>query len=402
MNENPAHWHKTILGISIVLVFSVGVLAGYLFTTKKIVSLQLDRLSRTEKAENEERKQFDTKSIFYYRQEYRPDIFSIGKFNLGSSDKDALAIQASGRYQILGPSNKQGEYLVKKVNTIYVINQVKNKFSELLDIPSVDGSLMHAAVSRDGKILAYTTNTEPEKSRDYKAELWLYSLENKSKQKIFESTLGLFAGLSVLGWSNNGEQIILREMGGDAGAVWGQLFVINTKPPYESMVLSKNSELLSGQLSRNGDLLLYKECDKPSGVHPIEERVECDEGEQIKTYNILTKETQSLYRNLTHSDNVLKGKLRVIFDILWAENDIIFSIPDGIFRLDLPEKTITELYKFDWVDPDEIFNQPTYLDFMSGGYLVFERWNHYGGRFIFDLISNRVIEFTDWAEGFLD
>lgn len=341
------------------------------------------------------------KSIYYYNQTYNPAVFSVYKFNLELSVLSEKLFSKEINVQVLSSLKENNKYLFGDENKIYILDVSSGQLQEIFSINKNEGNFMDAAMSNDKNKIAFSLDTDPEMYRNKKAELWIYDLKTKQKNKIFEDVLGLYTGMSVLGWGDSDKYIVLREMGGDAGAIWGGVIIVDTKSPYNVQKINNDRNFLLGHLSPNGNLWLYFECDKPTGEHPIEDRTECEEGEQLKVYDFRTKETKSVYRNISHGNNTMKGKLRTVSGSIWQNDDsIIFSIPDGIYKLVLSTQAATELYKFEWNDPEEVFNQPTYLTLADNDFIVFERYNHYAGKWILDLESGRVTEMTESGQFF--
>lgn len=384
----------------------------YQLVKNGLLNLGEYEVSSSERAENENIGNDDSLSsdvvsnndIFYYHQSYNPDNFYIYKFGKELSADDKLISKQWGRFNVFGKYISNQQFLIGKANELYVFDAASREFKEILNTKNEKKSFMSAVLSHSKNSIAYSVLNGGD-DYNFGGEIWLYDIKTGEAKKIFEkSTLMLYAGLDVLGWSKEDSKIIAREMGGDAGAIWGKIYLIdvNTAVISEVSLDSKiEVDFLEGSLNPDGEKWLYNYCQNPKGDSLVEP-VECEEGEEIMVYDFKTGVHSPVYKNLTHNDNIFKGKIRIIFSSVWQDRDkVVFSIPDGIYRADIDSKKTEEIYKFIWSNPEDIAKFGSYLVKASGNYVFFERYNLYSGFFVLDAGSKKIMEVTV-KNGFTD
>ncbi len=334
-----------------------------------------------------------TKSIYYYNKDYNPDIFSVHKFNL-ESPVVSEEISSRGADIINTSSLKQkNRYLFNTEDKVYTLNVESGESEEIFSIGDSEGMITSAVVSLgEDKIVYSMSFSISEEGTRERGEIWIYDRDTKENKKIFEDTVkSLYSSLEVLGWGNNDNHIIFRRRGGDHEGFWGWGFIVDIESSYEVKKVD-NISFAEGKLSPDGNFWLFVNCDKT--IHAGFEKIGCETGDELKAYNFLTQEVQVVYKNLEHENNTFKSKLRLIYDFAWQDDkNIIFSIPDGIYRLALPMNTISEIYKFHFYDSNEV--KSVFLYLATKEFIVFGSSSRYS-KFIIDLSNGRVTEMLDF------
>jgi len=357
--------------------------------------------------------------LFYYSESYNPAIFILSAMNLDIASEDKIIAKLDGSFSVLGKSLEKGKFLICRAegwpcgNKLYSLDTETGELEDFLTIEE-GKSFASAVFSHNKNFLAYTLYSEAKENfRDTTGEVWIYDVEKKTHRKIFEKRpLVLYATLRVLGWNSEDNKVVVREMGSDAGAFWGEIYLIDTNKDTDNYkeIGAREGEgrlvnILLGELSPNGENWLYINCEEPTHEEDFYGYLSCEEGEDILVYNFEKMNFSLLYKNLTNPDNSLRRKLRIITSAVWQDDEnIIFSIPEGIYKINLVSKQLEQLYKFLWYNPDEIFKFPASIRYADQDIVIYERYNLYEGTFILDIATKKIIELGGRmfdVEGFL-
>jgi hypothetical protein len=386
-------WGKTNWKALLVLVIlAVIVGGGSLWYSKQVI--QVHKISQTQQQKKDEETEQSGKFLYYYSQSYDPALFSIYRFNFDIAENDNLVAKFNGDFSIIGKSLGEGKFFVCRSETwpcdnkLYILDVKTGELKEYL--AAEEGKSFRSAVfSHNKNFLAYTllkinTNAELGEVKET-GEVWIYDLEEKNHRKIFEQELG-WTSLFVEGWNKKDNKLIVRELGGEGGQSWGAIYLVEatkTVDNYTEIPLL-GDDFLFGTLSPDGENWLYHYCEKPTWEYPESES--CEEGAEIEMYNFEESNSTTIYKNTFHPDNIYRRKLRVINSVVWQDSEnIIFSIPQGIYKIDLDSKQPEELYAFNWSDPDAIFRLPPWVEYANDDIVIYHR----GENFILNLSTKK-------------
>lgn len=337
--------------------------------------------------------------------------------NKGSSFPDTkIASFKSPAISVLGKYIEPNTYLVNlnvSPGKMEVLNAETGKIETLLEVdPS--GYFRAVAISEDKKWLAYGITTEGQPNS---SEIWLYNLETKQKKVLVPKTeQKIYQGYAILGWRNDDQELIVSALGGDAGAIWGDVYQVNVTSGTMTKVTpvpdSAMHNFLRGKLSPDGNSWLYQYCQTPTKENAQNSTetdgfggVGCDSGAELRTYNFATKKTSSVYHNNRYSDNTKKSSLQTIIDFIWQDDsNVLAVVPGAIIKLSVGSSETSEkvLYEFDSINPMEYQHNPINLISASTGQVVF---SHNEGIEILDLVSQKIEHlilngtkesFSDW------
>ena len=337
------------------------------------------------------------KSVMYYKQGLNPNIFSVHRFYLESDTLTSEVFSADGYYRVFGPYIGKEQFLVGNDTSLRVFDATRGEFTEQLPIIVEDGErIVSASLSKGKDAVAYTIDKDVATVSGDMQEVWVYYIATKNNSRLFTETVSLYESLFLAGWGEGGESIVLKKMGGDAGAIWGSILTISARPPYEYKLISSDTHFIQGSLSPDGARWLYSECEGAPNNGDITEAIPCEAGEQLKIYNFATESTETIYRNVSHGNNIYKANLRVIYDSAWKDEDIaVFAIPDGIYEIDIGSEFAETLYRFDDMDPPNARQQDADILHAGENYLIFTRYGFPStSTLIVDLVSGRVTEFS--------
>ncbi len=302
---------------------------------------------------------------------------------------DALSVNVLGKYM------QPDSYLVSTDGggkAIQIFNVKTGKLETLVETGE-QGYLRSVAVSSDSKWLAYGLTYEGNPNM---SDLWLYNLETKEKKELIKKTQQqTYQGYSVLAWRNNDKELIVSALGGDAGAVWGDIYQVNVETGAATKVTpvpaAAMNYFIRGTLSPDGNLWAYTFCQTPekNSTEIFAASEPCTTGTEIRTYDFTTKQTKTVFHNLRFDNNVDKNKLRSVLDMKW-QNDktLIAAIPGAIVELDVSAKDkFIDLLIFDRTNPQNFKSNYLSLLSVSSERIVFMREN---GPQVFDRLSKKT------------
>ncbi len=366
----------TIAGVAILMLL-VGGVGGYIFATNHTALQDSAPQKKEETLKAEQKTKLEQDSVFYYyEQEYNPDKFEVFEFlpDVGLEDKSIFSVDS--RIRIRGSYKQEGTYLATQRSPyIHVLDLTKGEVNDLFKAKGVEGdsNITAAKLSRDGNKIAYTVFVRPKNEKEEarsRSILWVYNLKKQSHSKIKTfSREEIYKTGRVLGWTPKDKEIVIREQGGDGGFNWATLSVVNAESgeitrSYETLLspdIEEKPPVALGKLSPDGDRLLYTYCEnaKLADEGNRLSKQTCPGGEKIFVLNLQTGERETIYHNTTHPRNISNEKLRIIFSAEWAgKNEIIFSIPDGVFSLNTEDKSVNQIHEISFNDPDSIFERP--------------------------------------------
>lgn len=341
----------------------------------------------------------NTAGLYYYFNNYDPDSFSIYRFSSDISEIDQPLIINNQHLRIYGKYLGKNEILTSDKNNLYSTNVVTGE-QEIIITSETGKIITGASVNSNKNQLVYST-TEGN-GMEGTGEVWLYNLNTKETQRIFQRSLGIYAVLSVLGWNDDNSKIVTLEAAGDAGLVGGVLHLIDADAPYaatEIIVDESKEYFVRGKLSPDGRKWLYAHCATPLTSQSVPGST-CSAGEELFVYDFESSKHQSIYKNISHGDNISNDKLRIIFSSAWLDNDTVaFSNPDGIYKTSIISPQPVELYRFTWSSPEDINKNRTDVVLAGNKYVVFQRYGIYDGTFILDTKSKKVSEISQAVSG---
>lgn len=342
----------------------------------------------------------NTAGLYYYFSNYDPDSFSIYRFSSDISDIDQPLITKNQHLRIYGKYLGKNEILTSDKNNIYSTNVVTGE-QEMIITGETGTIITGVSVNSNKSQLVYSV-TEGN-GMEGTGEVWLYNLNTKETQRIFQRSLGIYAVLNVLGWNDDNSKIVTLEAAGDAGLVGGVLRLIDADAPYAATEIIVDESIkegfVRGKLSPDGRKWLYAYCATPLNSQSVPGTT-CPAGEELFVYDFESSKHQSIYKNISHGDNISNDKLRIIFSSMWLDNDTVaFSNPDGIYKTSIILPQPVELYRFAWSSPEEINENRTDLVLTGNKYIVFQRYGIYGGTFILDIKSKKVSEISQAIAG---
>lgn len=334
-------------------------------------------------------------TAYYLASDSESGEARLYQFNADTAqpDKKIAEIKEKNVF-VLGKYVAPYTYVINIGNDLLILDAKTGKTEKLFTLP--DKTYTRAvAVSSDKQWLAYAQNYEGSDNGKSGGEIFVYNIETKEQKQIVKKTeLGLYQGYSILGWRDNDKELIVNDLGGDAGAVWGNLSQVNVATGTVTKVAplpeKEAMDFLRGQLSPDGNKWLFEHCEKPdlTKSEGIGDRA-CASGAELRTYDFDTKEIKTVYQNLRYDNNVEKNSLRVFIDFIWQDDsNIIASVPGAILDISIGTGKAEEIYKFDGSNPQNYKNHYLQIENVNSNQIVFTdegNWN------ILDLKSGKVI-----------
>ncbi len=284
---------------------------------------------------------------------------------------------------------------------LQILDATTAKLEPLLDLEDPTAVVRDVALSGDKKLLAYARNYEGSEKNKPGGEIWTYNVETKEKKQIVKRTeLGIYQGFSILGWRNDDKELIVSALGGDAGAVWGDIYQVTIatgKIDVVNPVEEKDKVgFITGVLSPDSNLWLFEYCADVDEVAQEKDgenffAVPCASGTELHTYNFGTKDIKTVYQNLRYDNNVDKSMLRTFMSEVWQDDKtIIAAVPGAILSIPLgsPDKA-TELVTYDRYNPQNFKNNYVNLIEANDKQLVYTRAESW---FVFDRDSQKIID----------
>lgn len=342
----------------------------------------------------------NTTGLYYYFNNYDRDSFSIYRFSNDISEIDQPLIINNQHLRIYGKYLGKNEILTSDKNNLYSTNVVTGE-QEMIIAGETGKIITGASVNLTKNQLVYSV-TEGN-GMEGTGEVWLYNLSTKKTQMIFQKSLGIYTVLSMRGWNGSNSKIVILEAAGDAGLVGGVLRLINADAPYAPTEIivdeSIKTGFVRGKLSPDGRKWLYAYCSTPQNSQS-DPGTNCPTGEELFVYDFESSKHHSIYKNISHGNNISADKLRIIFSSMWLDNDTVaFSNPDGIYKTSIVLPQTVELYRFTWSSPEDINKNRTDIVLAGNKYIVFQRYGIYGGTFILDIKSKKVSEISQAVSG---
>jgi hypothetical protein len=389
---------KKIALFFFILAFLIvgGVIGYYFFSTRNVTSPSTISGEKIE----EEKKQ--RSPLYYYFQSREPAIFTIYEFNPDTPTEKKIIARLEDYFRVLDYAEKEEKLLLKSDNKLYLFDLKNKQLIELFGLEK-EKYINDAIFSSDKKSLAYAVTIGTTISNVYrqKGEVWIYDLETNTHKKVFEiKELVVNGVLAVLKWNEKDNKLIVRETGSDVGLLWGNIYLIDTtreKSNYKEIVEELKlddinyEKFLRGKPSPDGKNWLYIFCETP--IWDLEEHQSlCDVGEEIRIYNFDKGTISSIYRNLNHPYDINRKKKRLIHSAVWQDNEnIVFSIPDGIYKVNIQSKSMEEIYRF----PETYKGHPPVIEFANKDFVVYDGYEMGGNYNILDINTKKVIRIIE-------
>lgn len=323
----------------------------------------------------------------------------IYRYSENSSEPDEkIASIPQKNLSIIGKYTKPYTYVTHDAvgNKLQLLDATTGKLEQFFDVPktSIVGQV---AVSEDKKFLAYGRTYEGGEKDGY-GELWLYNIETKEQKQLGEKIpLKLYQVISVIGWRDNDSKLVVSAVGGDAGAVWGDIYEADTQTgKLTTLTKPEDANLMGflfGRLSPDANQWLYEFCATPDTE--VREKNDgffeaCTSGAELRIYDFVSQQTKTIYQNFRYEDNVDKSALRTFMSYVWQDNKtIIAAVPGALLSIPVstPDKT-TEILSYDRFTPQDFKNDFLNIDSATPGSIVFSRsetWH------VFDRVSQKLV-----------
>ncbi len=395
--------------IALTLLLIVGGAAVGWFGHQEFNSTVLDSNLTTQPLVAKPKPEVISENLYYFVNSFKNELnrAMLYRTSVGGTEPDQLVASLdSSNLGILGSYADPDTYVVYRGEPKLEIFDAKTGELELLfDIP-VASTVRKVALSSDKKLLAYSLTTEGE---DASSEVILYNLETKEQKVILAATpVGLYQGFSIEGWRNTDKQLVLSNLGGDAGQTWGEISLLTIEGSVvEKLEVAREAQamdFLRGSLSPNGDLWLYQHCEQstePAGDGFLRG---CPEGTELRTYNIATKQIKTVYRNLRYEDNTDKAILRTVMTMLWQDDKtVVVAVPGTALLLSVDGSAqAQELFSYDRTNPQNFQNSYLQLSHADESHIFYTRNED---AFIYDRnskkttglnVSSRDESFSSW------
>lgn len=316
----------------------------------------------------------------------------VYKYSPNSSEPDEkIGAIAEKNIIILGDYTKPYWYVTGNTdgNKLQLLDATTAKLQPLFDLPA-QATTGQVAVSEDKKYLAYTRiyGTDGENGH---GEVWLYNIETKEQKQLGEKfALSMNQGISILGWRDNDQQLIIKALIADGGGYGGNIYVADVK----TGELTKLPEVdVLGKLSPNHDLFLYDVCvtfdtATQSGEDGYERA--CSSGAELRTYDFTTQQTKTVYQNLRYNDFTNKSTLRTFMSYVWQDDKtIVAAVPGALLSIPVgsPEKA-EEIFTYDRGEPAKFKNNFVYLNRANAGSVIFTREDNW---YVLDRVSQKLV-----------
>lgn len=335
--------------------------------------------------------------LHYVRVGYNPDSFEVWKF--GGQEGDKRVLSAAERYLVSGNYSESERFLLQE-GKIRILDLRSGDIRDYHEKKLQGGEYLSSAIRlKNSDVVAYSVNTEPVTERQWKGEIWLHR-PGKSDEKVFQrDALQLYTGLQTIGWVDR-DRLVVRESGGDGAGYWGKLWLVDTRNKIGTEVRGETDNFFGGKLSPDGRKWLYALCRKPESRQD-EYLVSCPDGMELVAYDFGTGESQTIFRNTTHGDNLYKGHLRAIYSYLWSDSDtVLVTIPDGLYRVALVDGSAPQLlYRQMWNSIEVVKEGSLALEAVAGRYVGLKRHNVISQDLVFDLESMKMIEIAARERG---
>ncbi len=377
--ENSSEPHKVRAWMGVTALILIVVLAGLYAWKRDVFFKRPAPVNNQETPITNEPAPQSFNKIYYYTSTggtFEKNKFSVYAVRPDLAASDELITEGTGFPQFDGPYVDSNTILFSNAQSFYELNTETKKTTKLFSFAEKTDTRA-AKLSHNKKFVAYGVNTEDYNRPDpNSAQLWLYDTASKKQTKLVDTQpLGIYQGYSVQGWSSDDRYIIVTSLGGDAGAIWGDVMRIDsTNGKIEKVApLPENrmSAFITGQLSPDGENWLYIFCEKPLPQEDIGDN-KCPEGEELFVYNFKSKQKKSIYRNTLFGDNIDRDQLRSILNMVWQDDQTItLVVPSHIYRINYNGGMPELIYEFDRYQPQKIFTSYLYLISSAPDYFIY-------------------------------
>ena len=379
----------------ILLVALACVGAGYYYFTKPISVVVPE-----EKPVQEEEVKVKAGASFYLTMDSEGDsavdkAVRLYQYSQDSSEEDKQILEIKEKnFSVIGEMG-DFRYIVNSENKISLLDASKGKIDLLFELAE-NPLIRDVAVSEDKQWLAYARNYEGNEANGKSGgSIWLYNFETKEQKEIVKKTeLGVYQGFSINGWRNSDKELIVSGLGGDAGAVWGDIYQVNIATgelvKVNPVVEKDKMDFLRGDLSPDGNKWVYSHCEQPDVASREKDNYgACTSGAELRVYDFGTKEVKPIYQNLRYDNNEDKSVLRTFGEYKWEDdNNIIAVVPGAILDISSGTKKVEEVYLFDLYDPMAFKNRYMSLMDVSEDQVVFYRDDAWQ---VFDRASQKLV-----------
>jgi len=301
-------------------------------------------------------RQDSIKSPIYYQVKNGHEI-KFYRCVLHPEKKDIFLFSEEAPFQLLCKSSAQGKYIAHTNDRLYEVNMEKKTKKELMRLTG-NRRITGFSFSHDGTRFAVSSVLPGDSEETNTGELWIGDTASYKVNLLHKvKSLGQYSSLYVQGWTVDDQRVILTEMGGDGGDIWGSIYTIAISKPKKVLPVyhDKNgSSYLLGELSPDGRIWLFTFCPGNKGTNQTTDT--CEQGAELRSYNIETKKEHTIYKNLSHSDNTHREKLRAIYSFKWLDSEnVVVTIADGLMRINVKTGKSNLILPYNWYDPDIIY-----------------------------------------------
>lgn len=359
-----------------VAVISVLLLPGCIFDQQKVAKISPTSVSELR---TDEDTGADAKMV-YFMQDFT-NGHKVKVFQSSVDKEDTVLLNTNYLLDIVDVFESENKVLAsvaKNDNNKSELREISLKTGEQKTLVELEvGNIGGAKFSPDGQKIAYMTSSNDEKT----AELFIYDVKTKKSSKLsYSFDLPILSTPRPITWV--GDNVIIKLTGGDAGGVWGETYRVNISTGKKEKITIP----VVGVVSPDGSKFLSIVCSDGPSVE-MEWPRSCNSGEEIQVTDIVKGTTQTLYKNLTHGDNTMKGLVRTIFAYDWTkEGNVVFRIADGFYEIDVKDKKLTEIRPFYWTDPQTVGKSVVKILFADKEYLA---WSQSDDSFSAAFILNR-------------
>jgi len=331
------------------------------------------------------------KSYDYISDDVGPGSLYIYQLSSDLNENDRLVKKLDTEYEVVDSSGGKAVLVYNKAK-MFLLDLLSGEMNPVAGAIAEDRILGDVKLISDKDILVYisTKNNNSEISVD--SYLHILNLVTGDRKDLFlKDSSPLYSGFFIRAVSDDLENFILVEGGGDGGGAWSKGYFLDIQSgslTYLDPITEESSfweddripgfynPLALGLLNDNGTKSAFVERvdydkqdivnDKSDYLNGCLKEVDLykNKGQAINVVNLQGENLRMIYTNLEFENNFCHNRVRRVDNLLWLDNEtILFSTPSAIFKAHADGSFMEMIYEFERIDDPKTVSRPIISQF---------------------------------------